>query len=201
MPSSEAQKRASAKYNKNNTRLITIRLMLSSDADILNYLDSLPNKQGYIKSLIRADMARAKSENMKEDENMETTKSAAQVMTDNYAKLIDEMTIRYRNVLESDGNCQYQVYIWEDGEVECLCGPQGDSSRLVARSNEPRNLYYVTTISAPCVDVFDIAGAERPEDPAEEEAAKAEAIDWLVDNYSDEAEARLNNVIEQAQED
>lgn len=72
MPSSEAQIRASVKYNKNNTRLITMRLMLSSDADILSYLDSLPNKQGYIKNLIRADMARAKSENLKEDKNMET---------------------------------------------------------------------------------------------------------------------------------
>lgn len=198
---SEAQRRAAQKYKANKAKQYSFCFLKDKDEDIISQLDSVPNKQGYIKDLIRADMARAKSENLEEDKNMETTKSAAQIMTDNYAKLIEEMTIRYRNVLESDGNCQYQVYIWEDGEVECLCGPQGDSSRLVARSNEPRNLYYVTTISAPCVDVFDLAGAERPEDPAEEEAAKTEAIDWLVDNYSEEAEARLDAVIEEAQED
>lgn len=182
-------------YNsdKKNAKFFGLKLSRNTDADIIAWLESRESVQGYLKSLIRADM-------MKEDENMETTKSAAQVMTDNYAKLIEEMTIRYRNVLESDGNFQYKVYIWEDGEVACLCGPQGDSTRLVARSNEPRNLYYVTTVSAPCVDVFDLAGSERPEDPDEEEAAKAEAIDWLVDNYSEEAEARLNAAIDDAQE-
>lgn len=59
MPVSEQQKRAAAKYNKEHTRLITLRLT-QHDADILARLDAVPNKQGYIKSLIRADIARAK---------------------------------------------------------------------------------------------------------------------------------------------
>lgn len=49
-----------AKYNKEKTQLITIRLVRESDKDILEKLNQVGNKQGYIKSLIRADIAKAK---------------------------------------------------------------------------------------------------------------------------------------------
>lgn len=52
----EAQKKAKAKYDKANTKLITLKLNLKTDADILDQLDSVKNKQGYIKDLIRKDM-------------------------------------------------------------------------------------------------------------------------------------------------
>lgn len=68
MPVTEAHKRASMKYDKENMRQIKFNLSLKYDQDIIAYIDTLPNKQGYIKSLIRADMARAKSE--KEDKHM-----------------------------------------------------------------------------------------------------------------------------------
>ena len=57
MKSTEAQKKAAAKYDKVNTRLIQLKLNKKTDADILDHLDSLSNKQGYIKELIRKDMA------------------------------------------------------------------------------------------------------------------------------------------------
>lgn len=57
MATSEAQKRASAKYQKNNTRSVTIRFM-PGDAELLAWLNEQPNKAGYIKSLIREDMER-----------------------------------------------------------------------------------------------------------------------------------------------
>lgn len=72
MAVSEAHKRASMRYDKENMRQIKFNLSKKYDLDIISYLDSVPNKQGYIKDLIRADMARAKSENLKEDKNMET---------------------------------------------------------------------------------------------------------------------------------
>lgn len=53
---SEAQKRASAKYDAGNTTRLYIKLNNGTDADILKHLDSMDNKQGYIKDLIRADM-------------------------------------------------------------------------------------------------------------------------------------------------
>ena len=45
------------KYDKANTTQIRMKLNLRTDADILAKLDSVGNKQGYIKALIRADIA------------------------------------------------------------------------------------------------------------------------------------------------
>lgn len=53
---SEAQNRAQAKYDKANTKMIQMKLNLKTDADILEKLASVGNKQGYIKALIRADI-------------------------------------------------------------------------------------------------------------------------------------------------
>lgn len=44
------------RYDKNNTRRITLKLNLKIDADILEQLDSTGNMQGYIKELIREDI-------------------------------------------------------------------------------------------------------------------------------------------------
>lgn len=54
----EAVKRAQAKYDKANTRQIVIKLNIRTDADILEYLATKANRQGYLKDLIRADIAR-----------------------------------------------------------------------------------------------------------------------------------------------
>lgn len=63
MAVSEAHKRASMKYDKENMRQIKFNLSLKYDQDVIAMLDSVPNKQGYIKDLIRADIAaRANSE-------------------------------------------------------------------------------------------------------------------------------------------
>lgn len=53
---SKAQARASAKYDKNNTKGLYIKLNLKTDLDIIEYLRGKENVQGYIKSLIRSDM-------------------------------------------------------------------------------------------------------------------------------------------------
>ena len=52
---SKAQARASAKYDKENTKGIYLKLNLKKDADIIEKLASIENVQGYIKNLIRAD--------------------------------------------------------------------------------------------------------------------------------------------------
>lgn len=56
MTVSDAQKRANAKFEREKTRSIKIKLTMSTDADILAKLDAVGNKQGYIKALIRADL-------------------------------------------------------------------------------------------------------------------------------------------------
>lgn len=54
--SSEARRRAVAKYDASHTRQIKLKLNLKEDRDILDKLDQVGNKQGYIKGLIRADI-------------------------------------------------------------------------------------------------------------------------------------------------
>lgn len=55
MARSEAAKRADAKYKAKNTRQFIMRFY-PGDADILAHLEDRPNKQGYVKELIREDM-------------------------------------------------------------------------------------------------------------------------------------------------
>lgn len=52
----EAQKTASYKYDKNNTKRISLKFNLATDADILKKLEEEKNVQGYIKKLIRSDI-------------------------------------------------------------------------------------------------------------------------------------------------
>ena len=52
----EAQKRAVAKYDAKNTKVYAIKLNRKNDADIIEKLDSQTNVQGYIKELIRKDI-------------------------------------------------------------------------------------------------------------------------------------------------
>lgn len=44
-------------YDKAHTKQIMFKFNLKTDADILSYLERIGNKQGYIKALIRLDMA------------------------------------------------------------------------------------------------------------------------------------------------
>lgn len=55
---SDAQLRAIAKYDAANTKQIMLKLNRKTDADILAALEACGNIQGYIKMLIRADLAK-----------------------------------------------------------------------------------------------------------------------------------------------
>ena len=55
----EAEKRAINKYNRNNTKCVLLRLNLSTDKNIIDKLDSVPSKMGYIKTLIKKDIQSA----------------------------------------------------------------------------------------------------------------------------------------------
>ncbi|MEY8678206.1 hypothetical protein [Granulimonas faecalis] len=54
---SDAQKRAVAKYRKNNVKTVAVAFY-PGDADLLGWLGEQQNKTGYIKRLIREDMER-----------------------------------------------------------------------------------------------------------------------------------------------
>ena len=55
MTTSKAQLRAQAKYDKDNTVQVKLKLNKKTDADIIRALELSKNKQGYIKKLIRLD--------------------------------------------------------------------------------------------------------------------------------------------------
>lgn len=57
MPDSAAKKA----WMKANTTGVFLKLMQNTDKDILQKLETVPSKQGYIKRLIREDMARENS--------------------------------------------------------------------------------------------------------------------------------------------
>ena len=59
---SEARKRANAKYDARHTKQIKLKLNLETDWDILERLNEVDNKQGYIKDLIREDLEKERQD-------------------------------------------------------------------------------------------------------------------------------------------
>lgn len=47
---------AKARWDKENTVMVTMKLNKNQDADIIDRLNSVDNRQGYIKELIRNDI-------------------------------------------------------------------------------------------------------------------------------------------------
>lgn len=45
-------------YDQNNTKKVSLKLNVKTDEDIINYLDSVDNKQGTLKRLIREEINR-----------------------------------------------------------------------------------------------------------------------------------------------
>lgn len=52
----QAQIDASNKFNKENTLCVLLRLNFSTDRDVIQKLESVPSKMGYIKVLIKKDI-------------------------------------------------------------------------------------------------------------------------------------------------
>lgn len=123
----------------------------------------------------------------------------SEIISENYKAITEAMVSRYRTVLESNGRIQYKIYIWDDGEIECLEQVQGDNSYLQPREMEPRALHYVTTIEQPNFDPWDSADHSAPEDEQERETEEREIIDWLVQEYETNVGDELDNIISEAE--
>lgn len=48
-----------ARYDKDNTRRINLKLNATTDSDVIARLAAVPSMQGYIKDLIRADIKKS----------------------------------------------------------------------------------------------------------------------------------------------
>ena len=53
---------AQAKYDKEHCRTYNLKLNLVNDADLIERLDTVESKQGYIKQLIRDDIRKTETE-------------------------------------------------------------------------------------------------------------------------------------------
>jgi len=59
---SEKKTTAKERYDARTAVRISLKLNKGTDADVLQRLEEVPSKQGYIKTLIRADIAKDKPE-------------------------------------------------------------------------------------------------------------------------------------------
>lgn len=126
----------------------------------------------------------------------------SEIIKANYASILEAMKEHYETVVRSYGRCQYQIYVWEDGEIECLQGPQGDNSWLKPKDAEPRMLYYVCTVGGQYIDPWDFADHGAPDDQDEREKEEEEIFSWLIEEYDHEgAEAALDAAIDEAEEE
>jgi hypothetical protein len=58
--SSDARIAANIRYNEKHVQQFKIALNKNTDTDIIEHLSTISNKQGYVKKLIRDDMANSK---------------------------------------------------------------------------------------------------------------------------------------------
>lgn len=125
-----------------------------------------------------------------------------EIIRAHYTEILDTMIDRYEKVLEADGRSQYDVYIWSDGEIECLLQPQGGNTRLAPYDSEPREICKVLTVTTgPAFDLWDAADHSAPEDEDQRAEEEAELREWLLDAYKDEAETILDDAIEVIERD
>ena len=59
-------------FDKENTVKLTFKINKRTDADIIQFLQGIDNKQGYLKQLIRADIARSIGDNPPQDNAAES---------------------------------------------------------------------------------------------------------------------------------
>lgn len=57
---SESQRKSADKYQKNNTKLVSVRVNKKLEPQLLEWLESKPSMGGYILDLVRADMEKNK---------------------------------------------------------------------------------------------------------------------------------------------
>lgn len=55
---------AQAKYDSTHCKYYTLKMNLETDSDVIEKLSSVESKQGYIKQLIREDIARTRTDSV-----------------------------------------------------------------------------------------------------------------------------------------
>ena len=125
----------------------------------------------------------------------------SEAITQHREAIAKEMIEDYRIVLNASGRIEYKIYIWDDGEIEYMQVPQGDTGYLVPRDAETRDLFFVTTVASPYFDPWDVADHAAPDDKDVREAERKEIIDYMVDEYTSNLSDLIDQIIEGAEQD
>lgn len=108
-------------------------------------------------------------------------------------EIVESMVERYRSVLEADGRILYNLYIWDDGKLE---GMECVDHNSWLKPNDPdRELYPIVTIECPNFDWRDLVDGPIPDDEADREAMRQEAIDSMVEEYKATADEQLEESV------
>ena len=117
-----------------------------------------------------------------------------------YRNVIAESIIsHYRTVLECNGKIQYQIYIWEDGEIECMEQPQGANNEWL-ESRTDRKLYYVCKVGGTYFCPWDCTDERKPDDEEQCKQMEQEIIDWCMEEYQDNVGTEIDAIIEYAKQ-
>lgn len=118
MAQTQAQKRATAKYNKAHAQMVSIKLLDTSDGDIIAQLDKQPSKQGYIKALIRNDI---KNEKKMEETTMKfySEYEQAPIYLKNYEHVANELAdmLLQLDIAAAAGDHEdHDIYLYVDAD-------------------------------------------------------------------------------------
>ena len=104
------------------------------------------------------------------------------------AEIIEAMIEYYEEVIRCNRRIQYDLYIWEDGELEPMQTVSGDNCWLVPHNGESRELFFVTTVKVDSsFNIWDGAGdISIPEDEDKAAEVEEELIQELVEVYKNE---------------
>lgn len=58
----ERKERPQERFDRLNSKVYRLKVMIRTEQDIIAKLDSVPNKAGYIKALIRADIEKREAQ-------------------------------------------------------------------------------------------------------------------------------------------
>ena len=117
------------------------------------------------------------------------------------AAIVETYTDTLETLIRNNCETQYQIYIWDDGEIEYLFGPAGDNSFLQPKENEERKLYYIGTERAytgSTADYLDFK--DQCEDMTEDEIIDA-YLDYSRDWKKELTDEVISDLIVSAEDD
>lgn len=112
--------------------------------------------------------------------------------------IVDSLVEVAQIAIENETIMQEQIYIWSDGEIETLWGPEGDNSFLVAKDYEDRQIFHVATVSGKGYGSLFEDYKDQAEDMTDEEIMEC-FMDDTRDWGRDHAQALIDQAIQNAE--